>query len=192
MLLRILALILIVSGRSFAESSDTGMVRIGDFEIDRYEYPNRVGAYPEVNITWYEAQAKCASISKRLCTEREWERACKGPENHLYPYGNDFDGNKCNTGYREDDVWRHDRETARIGHWSECVSGYGVYDMSGNVWEWVDDRYSSKRRWRVVRGGSWFQSINLARCDARYGYHLEPDYRLDLIGFRCCRDAVGR
>ena len=191
MLLRTLIVLLILTGRTFAQGSDAGMVRVGDVDIDRYEYPNRIGAYPEVNVTWYEAQARCTSAGKRLCTEREWEHACRGSENHTYPYGNTFDPDKCNTGYRKDDVWRHDRGIARIGDWGECVSGYGAYDMSGNVWEWVDGWYSSNQGWRVVRGGSWFQSVNLAGCDARYGQYLTPEYRLDLIGFRCCRDASG-
>jgi len=61
--------------------------------------------------------------------------------------------------------------------------------MVGNVWEWTDGFYDREQRWRVVRGGSWFNNLNFARADGRYGPGLAPDYRLDLIGFRCCRDA---
>ena len=61
--------------------------------------------------------------------------------------------------------------------------------MLGNVWEWTADRYVPNQDWQVVRGGSWFHNVNLARVDARYGRFLDPDYRLDLIGFRCCRSA---
>ena len=62
--------------------------------------------------------------------------------------------------------------------------------MIGNAWEWTASWYSHTDRWRVVRGGSFFHNVNLARADTRYGRFLDPDYRLDLVGFRCCRSAV--
>ncbi len=169
---------------------DSGMVQIQNFKIDRYEYPNIVGEYPLYNVSWYEAQAKCKSKGKRLCSEAEWERACTGMNNHVYPYGNSFDEDKCNTPHQVDGNWGRDRGIAKIGKWKECVSDYGVYDMSGNVWEWVDGVYSSREGWRVVKGGSWFQNVNFATCSARYVRYLTPDYRLDLIGFRCCQSPI--
>ena len=66
----------------------------------------------------------------------------------------------------------------------------GSYDMIGNAWEWTASWYSRSDRWRIVRGGSFFHSVNLARADTRYGRFLDPDYRLDLVGFRCCLSAA--
>ncbi len=65
-----------------------------------------------------------------------------------------------------------------------------MYDMVGNAWEWVADSSATPPGRRTVRGGSWFHNVNLARVDSRYSRHLTPDYRLDLIGFRCCGDLL--
>ena len=61
--------------------------------------------------------------------------------------------------------------------------------MIGNVWEWTDGWYDASHSWRVIRGGSWFNSVNFARIDGRYGRNLTADFSLDLVGFRCCRSA---
>jgi len=164
-----------------------GMVDIGPFAIDRYEYPNELGAMPAVNVSWLEAAALCAACGKRLCTEAEWQTAAAGPGNLLFGYGDAFDGDRCNTPYLAGGVWRHDRGTAASGSFAGCSSGYGVHDMIGNVWEWVADTLAASPDARTVRGGSWFNSANMARADVRYERPLPAGYRLDLIGFRCCR-----
>ena len=171
------------------ELQDAGMAQIGDFYIDIYEYPNRKGALPRVNVTWSEAQNLCRARGKRLCAGDEWERACKGLHNYLYGYGVAFEHNRCNTPYKEGKIWKRGRGLVPSGSFGECTNDYGVYDMIGNVWEWTDAWYSPAKQWHVVRGGSWFHSANLARSDTRYGRFLESDYRLDLVGFRCCRSA---
>ena len=61
--------------------------------------------------------------------------------------------------------------------------------MVGNVWEWTQGWYDEERGWRVIRGGSWFNNLNLASADGRYGRELVAEFHLDLVGFRCCRDA---
>ena len=167
-----------------------GTVRVDDFWIDRYEYPNVKGEMPRVDVTWLEASNLCAARGLRLCTEQEWERACRGPENFVYGYGPDFEPERCNTPFRGvDGNWVRDRGTAPSGTHADCGNDYGVRDMIGNVWEWTDGWYDAESGWRVVRGGSWFHNVNLARADARYGLHLVEGYSLDLIGFRCCRSA---
>ena len=168
---------------------DDGMVYVDGFYIDIYEYPNYEGAMPKVGVSWEEAQKLCQKQSKRLCTEGEWQQACAGTQNFLYGYGQAFESGRCNTPYLKSGVWKRDQGTARSGSFEGCTSDYGVYDMIGNVWEWTDGSYARTDNWRVVRGGSWFHNVNLARTDARYGRFLTPDYRLDLIGFRCCRSG---
>lgn len=162
---------------------------IEGFQIDVYEFPNQRGALPRVNVSWEEAAAACAARGKRLCSEQEWRRACAGPANRLYGYGSVFESGRCNTPYQEGDTWRRDRGLARSGAFPGCASDFGVYDLIGNVWEWTADRYAGDQDWRVVRGGSWFHNVNLATSESRYGRYLTPDYRLELIGFRCCRSA---
>ena len=165
---------------------DTGMVHIDSFAIDIYEYPNREGTLPLVDVTWSQAQELCRAQGKRLCTESEWERACRGPEAYLYSYGDVFEPGRCNTPYQEGDRWQR-QDLAPSGRFEQCSNSYGVSDMIGNVWEWTDGWYDRAQGWRIVRGGSWFHNVNLARADSRYGRYLDADFHLDLIGFRCCQ-----
>ena len=168
-------------------AQDAGSVRVDDFYIDRYEFPNRLGALPRVAVTWAEARSLCRERGKRLCTDPEWEKAARGSQNYLYGYGPDFEPGRCNTPFRgEDGAWRRLGTTTSGSH-PQCASDYGVVDMIGNVWEFTDGWYDETEGWHVVRGGSWFNSLNFARADGRYGRNLSPEYSLDLIGFRCCR-----
>ena len=73
-------------------------VILRDFFIDKYPYPNEEGAIPKTNVTQPQAAAICADAGKRLCTELEWERACKGTRNTTYPYGNKYRAEICKTG----------------------------------------------------------------------------------------------
>ncbi len=143
--------------------------------IDKYEYPNVIGEKPLVNITWYEAKEKCAMVGKRLCTEREWEKACRGPENWLYPYGQTYQSERCRTGREWGDG------PGPIGA-TGCVSGYGVADMSGNVQEWTLGESVEER---AIRGGFW-QSVGYqSRCTTRLFFNVI--YTDTTVGFRCCK-----
>lgn len=168
---------------------DAGMVRIRDFAIDRYEFPNRRGVLPRVMVSWHEARALCQARGKRLCAGHEWRLAAGGAENLLYGYGVDFENGRCNTPFFSQGMWRRDRGPVPAGHFQDCCSPYGVHDMIGNVWEWTAGTSALNPDWRIVRGGSWFHNVNMARVDSRYSRFLTPDYRLDLIGFRCCKDV---
>jgi formylglycine-generating enzyme required for sulfatase activity len=170
--------------------SDAGMIRVDGFLIDQYEYPNVKGALPRVNVTWDEAQSLCQATGKRLCSENEWERACRGPEGYLYGYGQTFEPGRCHTPKKVDDQWLRGPDRAPSGTFSGCLSPGGASDMIGNVWEWTDALSSPTKDWHVVRGGSWFHNVNLARADARYGRFLDSGFKLDLIGLRCCRSVV--
>ncbi|MEW6749574.1 MAG: formylglycine-generating enzyme family protein [Candidatus Latescibacterota bacterium] len=180
-----------LAGQGEEGGQEPDMVYVEGYYIDRYEYPNRAGSLPRVEVSWEEARQLCAAAGKRLCTDSEWQRAAMGTQGYAYGYGPEFEPGRCNTPYEEDGAWRRDRGAAASGSFAGCTTPCGAADMIGNVWEWVDARYVPDKEWRVVRGGSWFNSVNMARADYRYGAFLEPTYRLDLIGFRCCQSGSG-
>jgi hypothetical protein len=97
--------------------------------IDKYEYPNTKGVMPKGNVSYEEARRLCAAQGKRLCTATEWQWACSGLEGYTYPYGWHFEKDKCNArGVNE-------LETTGLRH--HCRGKFGVYDMVGNIFEWV-------------------------------------------------------
>jgi hypothetical protein len=176
------------------------------FCIDEYEYPNQKGAHPPWMVSWYDAQASCASVDKRLCYESEWVAACEGPEKTPFPYGYARDNTKCNI----DNQWIKPslphvyskdagvalRELSRLdqsapsGALAECVSGFGVHDMTGNFDEWVtaDTRHDDKSEWAALKGGAWGHVRNACRPVTT---SHEPDFTYYFIAFRCCKDAAG-
>jgi sulfatase modifying factor 1 len=182
------------------------------FCIDRYEYPNRKGAHPVWMLDWYEAQATCESRGKRLCWASEWTAACEGPAHTPFPYGHERDHRACNIDNFFIDPMRpgpHSqfffyskvkdvalRELSRLdqsvpsGSMETCKSGFGVYDMTGNVDEWVvnDEPTRDKSAWAGLKGGAWGHVRS--QCRPMTTSH-EPEFRYYFVGFRCCRDADG-
>ncbi|RMF18566.1 MAG: hypothetical protein D6761_02360 [Candidatus Dadabacteria bacterium] len=157
-------------------------MKTGRYCIDRYEYPNRKGARPKTSVSLAQARALCEKAGKRLCTELEWERACKGPKNDPYPYGKVWDPNVCNT----ETATGEDRALAPVGAFEGCASPYGVYDMSGNVLEWTSTPFEQNRTLMIAKGGSFKRPDYAARCAYRY---TAPAGTKDAeIGFRCCSD----
>ncbi len=157
----------------FDEKPLTSM-ELGGYCIDTWEYPNKRGASPTASISWADAKRLCEAQKKRLCSEPEWEKACKGPGNAKWPYGGSFNADTCNT---EDDVGEA-RSIAKAGSFAKCKSVYGVSDMSGNVGEWTEEK--------VVKGGSYASGDYAVRCSARKaGASIS---RSPEIGFRCCAD----
>ncbi len=148
------------------------------FCIDRYEAPGK-GETPIRNISWSEAKAHCTTKGKRLCSEIEWERACKGPSERRFPYGNTFQPNRCNTR----DAKGRNRSIRRGGSMPRCKSPFGVFDLSGNVAEWTASPFLRKG-WRIIRGGSFNRPDWDVRCASRGG--LPPNSRKSSVGFRCC------
>jgi formylglycine-generating enzyme required for sulfatase activity len=171
------------------------------FCVDRFEYPNRRGAYPWVMVSWTEARALCARDGKRLCTEAEWTFACEGPTAKPYPYGYRRDDEICVT----DRPWRPydarlldprdtpqaEREVDRLwqgepsGLRPRCRSDFGVYDLTGNVDEWTTS-VSTQGRPSILKGGYWGPVRGRCRVSTRvHG----PNVALYQQGFRCCGDA---
>ncbi len=171
--------------------------------MDTYEWPNRAGGDPAVMSRFVDAEAACASVGKRLCTEFEWETACEGPETRPFPYGFRYQAGACNSEkpYRpvsearlaSSDAAVRDAETRRAwqgepsGSHPACESAYGVFDLTGNVEEWVR---SSRPEWpfpSALKGGYW--SKPWAGCRGTNESH-GPLFRFYEVGFRCCRDPA--
>jgi hypothetical protein len=170
--------------------------------MDRFEWPNRVGAEPEVMMRFTEAEERCAGVGKRLCSELEWELACEGPNHLPWPYGWKKEADRCNSDrpYRQYSaaklnanaraVWKPEVDRLwqgePIGGHPKCVSHYGVRDMIGNVEEWV---VTSRPEWphrSSLKGGYW--SKPWAGCRGTNERHA-PAFRFYEIGFRCCKDS---
>ncbi|MGP0628710.1 formylglycine-generating enzyme family protein [Nitrospina sp. 32_T5] len=206
-------------GKWFRDEAPPRRVHLDPFEIDIHEvtqdeYRRVMGSNPSKfkgdnlpveNVTWKEADTYCRKVGKRLPTEAEWEKAAKGGVNTIYPWGNRMESGKanfcdaaCDERWNEkqfEDGYRH---TAPPG--SFPPNGYGLFDMAGNVYEWVQDDYAydayregSRRNPRVsggdgmkiMRGGSWVNYSTGVRPADRTP--ADPEERLPFAGFRCAR-----
>lgn len=149
-----------------------GMARVEtpnvDVCVDLYEFPG-FGLLPD-SLPFEQARGACASRGVRLCTEREWEVACRGPRGDRYPYGDAFDPARCAT----------DGVPKPAGTRNGCRSAFGTYDMSGNAAEWVDTA--------MLKGGDVGADAFGARCGTRA--RATESSAPTLTGFRCCLDPA--
>ena len=151
--------------------------------------------FPVLNVDWNQASAYCEWRGGSLPTEAQWEKAARGTDERIRPWGN---GVSCDqVGYMDcvDD-------TVKVGSYESGMSPYGMYDMAGNVWEWVADWYSEtyyqnspyenplgpeNGMVRVIRGGAWNNNEDYLRTSVRDGY--PPEEFREFIGFRCAQPA---
>jgi len=139
-------------------------------------HPAGKSNHPVVLVSWNDAQAYCQWAGLRLPAEEEWEKAARGTDGRLYPWGNQSpDKTLCNFNQNE-------RGTTPVGKYSpKGDSPNGCADMAGNVWEWTMSKYDASTY--ALRGGSWSSSVNLVRTAPRYWVvPSDGDY---IIGFRC-------
>ncbi|MEZ4406076.1 MAG: SUMF1/EgtB/PvdO family nonheme iron enzyme [Polyangiales bacterium] len=171
----------------------------------RYRAESRRGRSPQGYISQVQARAACAAAHKRLCTEVEWVRACKGRNPTQWPYGDTYVRGRCNDGrvgpvpllYGPGDVFHESQMNdprlnqmpntlARSGSHPRCRSGFGAFDMVGNLHEWVEARTRGGRG--VFRGGYYVDvHQNRPGCDYATRAH-NPGYHDYSTGFRCCAD----
>jgi formylglycine-generating enzyme len=157
-------------------------VDIGGFYIDALPWPNEPNAIPTSNVTRDEAEQLCLGKGKRLCTELEWERACKGPENTIYEYGDSYRKDVCGTGTAVEQSAR--RPT---GEHAQCKSGFGVAEMHGGVFEWTESswgRGSKDGAQGVLRGGNSVAGELVGRCANAIA--RAPSKKAATMGLRCC------
>ena len=151
------------------------MVALGYFCIDRYEYPNQRGELPQGNKSLEQAKQLCQDQGKALCTEAQWSLACSGPSWRGYPYGNEYQSGYC----AFSDERRPEGATQKSGQFERCATPEGIYDLSGNLWEWVQNEKDGG----VLRGGGSYFSAGMGRCHSRAKL---KGLRLTEAGFRCC------
>lgn len=156
--------------------------------------------FPAAVLEWEDAVAYANWAGKRLPTEAEWEKAARGTDGRIWPWGNEWDGTKLsgNDGTGLKDGYK---ETAPVGQFPQGASPYGAHDMAGNLWEWVSDWYDPNYYrtsppnvnpkgpetgdGHVLKGGGWAENLDFTRCANRLGG--EPGSLLR--GFRCAMDA---
>jgi sulfatase modifying factor 1 len=160
-------------------------IPMNGFYIDVLPWPNESGAIPSTNVTRADAARLCQEKGKRLCSELEWERACKGPDNTRYEYGAAYDPHACGSAVPED--------TASLRPSAQkpgCHSAFGVKDMHGGASEWTDSPWGrgpardATHETGVVRGGSDVAGELMTRC--AYARPTAPGEHAKSIGFRCC------
>jgi len=206
-------------------------VRLDDYYIDKYpvtfgqyeEFVNKTGYrsegqwkkyystfyrnYPVINVTWNDAGAYAAWKGKRLPTQAEWEKAARGTDFRTYPWGQEWDRNKCNNLRMDRNdllgkmmVMEQGRGTLPVGSFPEGLSFYGVMDMAGNIWEWCSDWYYKPEgfqinpkgplsgTFKILCGGSWsLQDIYCFWCGTRT--KEKPSGYNSQSGFRCVKNA---
>ncbi|HUI88012.1 MAG TPA: SUMF1/EgtB/PvdO family nonheme iron enzyme [Anaerolineales bacterium] len=162
---------------------------------------SRYDDYPVIGVTWDMAQTYCQWRGGRLLTEAEWEKAARGTDGLVYPWGNGIDPSRAN--YNSKNGSNTMGDTSAVNAYPSGVSPYGVYDMEGNVWEWVADIYDANYYaslalpitnpfgptsglYRVTKGGSW-DSTDYDLRSARRNFN-DPSKANIYIGFRCGRN----
>lgn len=169
------------------------------FDSQNYDIPPVAANLPVIGVTWFGARAYCEAIGRRLPTEAEWERAARGDQGFIYPWGNERDLTLARTSRPRDGGVG----PVAVGSFPGGASPFGLLDMAGNVAEWVSDWYQPNYYAqpdasglnptgpvagtdRVIRGGSWDALPFFARAVHRQ--HLPPVEARLWLGFRCAAD----
>ncbi|MHC4469573.1 MAG: formylglycine-generating enzyme family protein [Planctomycetota bacterium] len=137
---------------------------------------------PVVGVSWYDADKYSAWAGKKLPSAEQWEKAARGLEGRIYPWGNEIDEAKANFGHVDGEDLVCPVEKHEENH-----SVFGARDLAGNVWEWTRDWDDIEIDMKIIRGGSWADPPQFLRCDRHL--YANPKDKYDNIGFRCVRPA---
>jgi sulfatase modifying factor 1 len=162
--------------------------------------PESLADRPVVNVDWSDAEAYCKWAGRRLPTEAEWEKAAKGNNDWRFPWGN-VEPTPKHLNYNQ--RWIGEKTLMPVGSYEAGRSPYGVYDMAGNVWEWVNDWYDARYyeksaaknpkgpetgKGKVLRSSGWQVETPLVRIFTRV--ESDATVRNESTGFRCAADAM--
>ncbi len=187
-----------VSNRMYKSCVDTGACtppfRSDSYTRDSYFGNPQYDDYPVIYVSWEQANAYCSWAGRRLPTEAEWEKAARGTDGRLFPWGDTLPNTKLlNFALVAGD-------TTSVTSYPGGVSPYGLYNMAGNVWEWTSDWYDenyykaapslnpqgpASGEFKVLRGSAWIYLDFDAFVTDRYGN--DPKTTNNVIGFRCAR-----
>jgi formylglycine-generating enzyme required for sulfatase activity len=180
-----------VTNRSYLDCVSAGVCSPPGKQDNLLTYNSALADYPVTMVDWDMAKTFCEWRGARLPTEAEWEKAARGTDERIYPWGDDISCDFANYDGCQASL-------SPVGSYPRGVSPYGMYDMAGNVYEWVADHYYDEY-YRIsplknplgpeftdvksIRGGAIRFDTKILRSSMRFAYH--PSDRQDYLGFRC-------